>query len=158
MLKSVDFWSRLRAEAFAFTARHAVISITDPGQEPARIAGTATLLRLSFFDLTEDIGHPDFPPEKLFVPQKAQALRRFIDDVQRARDIDTCIVHCEAGISRSAAVALALEAFTGAAFPTRAKASLANTLVVQVCQAELGTRITVPPHRNPSSSSFFGNS
>lgn len=158
MLQTVDFWPRLRAEAFPFTARHAVVSITDPGQTPANIVGTSTLLRLSFFDLVEDIGHPDFPPEKLFVPQKARALREFIAAVQQASRIDTCIVHCEAGVSRSAAVALVVEALTGAAFPTRARAGLANALVLQVCEMEMGLQITLPPLPESSGGSFFGRS
>lgn len=158
MLRIVDFWSRQRAEAFLFTARHAVVSITDPGQKPADIAGTSTLLRLSFFDLVEDLGHPDFPPEKLFVPQKARALRQFIAGVQQAPLVDTCIVHCEAGVSRSAAVALVVEALTGAAFPTRDRAMLANTLVLQVCETEMGLQIAVPPLPEQSGGPFFGNS
>lgn len=147
MIESVDFWPRVAAESFLFTPLHAVISITCPNQAPARIGGSGDLLRLSFYDLTEDPEHPDFPPSTLFTEEQAQLLHSFLRRLHDARENYQLVVHCEAGVSRSAAVALVAEAYSRCAFPTRSKASAANARILEMCGDLLGFPIAAPAHK-----------
>ncbi len=104
---------------------YAVISITDPGEpeaklqfDPKRIA----ILRLAFHDFTEEpeefarlVHAADRPVDLEGVPETqwvlpsavhAQAIVGFFRSV--APKIEKLVVHCEAGVSRSAAVGAAL--------------------------------------------------
>ena len=89
-----------------------VISITDPGQSLADIhTGGAVydIFRMSFYDLETDVKFL-----RGFYPCATigdlRGLRTFVD---KWRDVDVLIVHCAAGISRSAAVAAAIEQYLG---------------------------------------------
>lgn len=145
MIESVDFWPRHQAEAARFSARQAVISVTDPGQAPAMLAGAVDVLRLSFYDLPAPVaGDARVYPENLFGEKHAQALRQFVDHLHGLAEQRMLVVHCEAGVSRSAAVALCVAALTGCAFPNRARAAYANTHVVQVCAEAWDLTITPP--------------
>lgn len=113
--------NRLSAEAVSSLIRtsHAIISITDPDKELADFAPNQNridILSLQFYDL-EDIrdemaledaaeyvntfGHGLF--------SNAQAVQ-IVDFVERIKDkVNGILIHCEAGVSRSAAVAAAIE-------------------------------------------------
>lgn len=106
----VLFCNREEAEEFssrAYLERFAVISITDPGSKPARLRETAEcvgILRLEFHDLDRPIdGLDDY---KLFMPDDARQIADFVRGVKSK--IGTLLIHCEAGISRSASVAAAV--------------------------------------------------
>ena len=145
MMATIVFWPRRQAEDFRFSEREAVISITDPGQAPAVLTGATHVLRLSFFDLVEPIDtDPRFGPESLFGARHAQALQQFVQGLEAAGCVRTLVVHCEAGVSRSAAVALCVATLTGYAFPNLARTAYANRHVVQVCAEEWGIAITPP--------------
>ncbi len=117
MIKMVKFVSQLHMENLeAPCLNTAVISITAPGDHPARIKeGFNSVLRLQFDDLYEEIIHeaigaiPDANPDgyvlwhNLRLPDAnhAKAILEFLDTLTCER----LIVHCHAGVSRSAAVA-----------------------------------------------------
>ncbi len=89
--------SQREAEAFepvqGLTSR-AIISITDPGREPAQLAAFGEMLRLQFRD--DDVCGP-----RSMQPEDAVRILRF---ARRHRDLEL-FVHCEHGMSRSPAVA-----------------------------------------------------
>jgi predicted protein tyrosine phosphatase len=83
---------------------YVVISITDPGSDPANIKPSPDLrgiLRLQFWDLNGS--RPGY--ERVFTEDDAREIRIF---VSKHKDIGTIVCHCEAGISRSSGVAAAL--------------------------------------------------
>jgi len=94
--------NRRQAEGIGSQARAALVSITDVNTGPANIqpAAWADVLRLQFSDLPHDLqehrGAGYVPPQRNHARQIATFIRTHLD-----RSI---YVHCEAGISRSAAV------------------------------------------------------
>jgi len=83
---------------------HAVISITDPDKPEASLRTnreTKGVLRLQFDDATYKY-HPDCV---LFTQDMATQIKCFLEQMI---PVNYLIVHCEAGISRSAAVAQAV--------------------------------------------------
>lgn len=150
MITNVQFWPRWKAECETFLPSHAVISITDPGQAPASIRGAGALLRLEFFDLTAPVqGDARFAADSLFNSERAASLISFLQRLQAESQEHLVVVHCEAGVSRSSAVALFVEAFTGCSFPLRAQSDLANTLVLRILAAQSGVALERPPHYQP---------
>ena len=97
-------WSRDKAESEVLPDEHAMISITDRKEEAALPAccQRKMLLRISFPDAERPIeGH------ELFSSSDANKILDFVAQVVEAGH-RVLVVHCEAGISRSAAVAAAL--------------------------------------------------
>lgn len=88
--------------------RTAVISITSPGRIdlPEFSDNFGAVLRLQFHDFDGKTTRYDVPSEKL-VPFDEGMAQQIIDFVNalKAKKIDTLVVHCHAGISRSAAIA-----------------------------------------------------
>ena len=104
--------NRALVELEAFTPKrpHITISITDPASKKGKDYGEANLfpsdkrldtLRLEFYDITESVGH--------YYPISKEQAQQIVDFVRGWKDkVGLIVVHCEAGISRSAAVAAAL--------------------------------------------------
>lgn len=99
-LQQVVYISRREAEIRVGSADWAIISISDPMHYPAMLkGGWHSILRLEFSDIEQ--------PGKfkvLFSADDARAIRAFVHHA----DENGCIgmlVHCKAGISRSAAIA-----------------------------------------------------
>lgn len=120
-MKEIFVYSRNVVEALpAHDEPHIIISINSPGQEPARIrTNNATLGRVNLFfwdlDQRPAAGHVeyegkqydfnDIPEEELCQPADAV---KVIDLVLAHPEAKQIVVHCRAGVSRSAAVAAAL--------------------------------------------------
>ena len=101
MLELIFSTSRAGAQAFAWREPFAVISITDPGSRPVIFARSTPVARcdLQFWDVVDG-------PNDVF---NAAMARRAIAFVRReCGDATLLLVHCEAGISRSTAMAEAL--------------------------------------------------
>ena len=100
--RSVNFLSQRTAEALPGDASVYLISITDG--LPAQVSGHwAGLLRLSFHDVEPEWA---MPGQRLMDVGQAEAIARLANE---AAGVDAdIIVHCQAGISRSGAVAFAL--------------------------------------------------
>ncbi len=129
-ISQVRYTSRQLAESLAGNPYMAVISITDPSTPPARLDPMFRhVLRLSFFDaVPADEYQPPLPG--LFDLHMARAIDNFIRKLQMAPFDMSVMVHCEYGISRSAAVALFVEALTGASLAAREFAYAANQWVI----------------------------
>jgi predicted protein tyrosine phosphatase len=102
MLELIFSTSRAGAEAFAWREPFAAISITDPGSRPVALAQPTLVARcdLQFWDVV------DGPEGEIF---DAAMARRALEFVERGCGGATLLlVHCEAGISRSTAMAEAI--------------------------------------------------
>lgn len=115
--KTVAFISKYAMENHLKPSKDtAIISITDPSDTPANIPeGFHSILRVQFDDLYEELLREEvgtFPDiclqgdilwHNLVLPdaRHAKAILEFINQL----DCDHLVVHCHAGISRSAAVA-----------------------------------------------------
>lgn len=86
-----------------------LVSITDPGAPPVDLP--LDPLRLAVLRLAFDDARPgDQPPDeeqtlRLMTAKDSRAIWNFVSDL---RDVETLIVHCGAGWSRSAAVGAAV--------------------------------------------------
>lgn len=90
---------------------HVIISITTVPDDQAKLrlgAACRGVLRLSFVDADEP--RPD-QPNTLFGRPEARAIREFV--TQHHAAIARIVVHCDAGLSRSPAVAAALAVCLG---------------------------------------------
>jgi predicted protein tyrosine phosphatase len=99
-LRNVIFTGREEAEARKGWRDWAVISITEPGYYPANLqSGWNGILRLEFHDI-------DAPrePYVLFTNDDAAKIIEFVARMH-GNSCEGIMVHCKAGISRSAAVA-----------------------------------------------------
>ena len=138
--RRVQFFSRQVIEGMPHgDPRTALISITDPG-DPARLPeGWAAVLRLEFDDITPPFPvlicdgnqHRDLAP---FDASMATQVLEFVGAV--LPDVNRIIVHCNAGISRSAAVARFLADDYG--YRLHDKAEWANRHVLSVLYKAAG--------------------
>src|SRR6185437_7480088 len=86
---------------------HVIISITSGPEDVARLPASATcqgILRLCFADAEESSALVD--EAQLFTEAQAAAIWRFVLEHREA--VERVVVHCDAGFSRSPAVAAAL--------------------------------------------------
>lgn len=98
--KEVIFMSQQQAEEIdpsCLLGKKIIISITDPGEFANLQDGWDDVLRLQFNDI--DFQILDYT---LFSDKQAEYIKNFL---YNNSDFDLCVVHCYAGISRSAAVA-----------------------------------------------------
>lgn len=97
-----------RAAAYKTLARpYAVISITTPGDEEATIAPSdncRAVLRLSFYDIRAAECNAEW---QTVLPEHARRIWAFVG--RYWEHIEELIIHCDAGQSRSPAVAAALD-------------------------------------------------
>ncbi len=112
MFRAVKYISRQVAESLPSEANVVMVSINEPGGEPARLmGGFAAVLRIAFWDVNTP--HPvtgEYNGETfVYAPitrEQAQEIADFLDRWQAPPDgPEMLIVHCRAGVSRSAAVA-----------------------------------------------------
>lgn len=143
MIKSIDFWPRLKAENFKFSEGHVVISISDPGQRPPAIYNPLNTLRLEFYDVKDDIESLKFA-NGMFKEDHANAIIKLLDQYKDSPEEVDLVVHCEAGICRSAAVALFAHYYTKAPFKTLSKTSHANEYIVGLLSNIGGVDAIIP--------------
>ena len=144
-ITQVHFASRDLAESLAGNPYMAVISITDPGTPEARLnPAFRHVLRLSFYDaVPADEFMPACPG--LFDHHMAARISTFIGELHAAPFEISLMVHCEYGISRSAAVALFASALTGAPLEAREFTYEANQWVIDQLEARHhGLSVDVP--------------
>jgi hypothetical protein len=112
MITSVKFFSKEEVESMSGSATVGMISITNPvGSGPNRSPGTpakldkekwGALIRLEFDDVTPSISYR-YPNYQLMTEEQAREILDWLEEHED--DLKAIYVHCEAGISRSAAVA-----------------------------------------------------
>ena len=114
-VNQVFYTSRQLAESLAGNPYMAVISITDPGTAEAKLnPAFRHVLRLAFYDALPADEYLPAPMPGLFDYRMARQIATFVQDLHNAQDEVSMLVHCEYGVSRSAAVALFVEAWSGA--------------------------------------------
>src|SRR5215469_4831563 len=113
-------FSRQMAQTIAVPGRYVVISINDNREDPEQTAadlcnvrtGYADMLQVVFDDLTPDSHDPvGFPYLVVMNDEMAEEIVRFWD--RWRNDVDRFVIHCTAGISRSAGVGSALARLEG---------------------------------------------
>jgi predicted protein tyrosine phosphatase len=134
-INRVLFTSRKLAESLNGNPYMAVISITDPTTPEAKLDPLFRhVLRLSFFDaIPADEYQPMLPG--LFNRKLAKNIDEFVGEVHAAPFEMSVMVHCEYGVSRSAAVALFVEAVSGAPLEAREFTYEANPWVLDTLLA-----------------------
>lgn len=107
---SVCFCGQPEAEEISGYPTGAIVSITNPGEAAALKVGWGAVLRVQFWDSAydeEDIRRlgPAWERQSSCFPARrhAEEIRRFIEALPP--QIEFLVVHCGAGVSRSAAVA-----------------------------------------------------
>ena len=116
MLRRVLFVSQRQAEGMRPPRATALISITDPARQPARIGdGWHSVFRVSF----DDVDPVTFPGQDghlcAIESQQVADIAAFVaEHIHRCRRL---VVHCRHGVSRSAAVAKAIAEVCDAPFP-----------------------------------------
>lgn len=130
-IKKVFYTSRQHAESLPGNPSTAVISITDPGQTEAQLSAEfKDVLRVAFYDAEPADEYLPAPIPGMFDQMMAREIGSFTEKLQSAPDDTAIIVHCEHGISRSAAVALFVEALSNAPLRAREFAYDANPWVI----------------------------
>lgn len=143
MILDVDFISRARAESLQPHSDLVVISITEPEADVARLAiPEDRVLRLVFHDV--DPGNQVENRWKLFDDQHAKEVINFVRQLHADQRSYKLAVHCRAGISRSAAIALFVAEETGCHFRRKPFSGLANRHLLSVLGKASGHQITAP--------------
>lgn len=145
MIELVDFVSLNRLEAMQGDPAWAVVSITDSDKSDARIpSGFGPAIRLKFDDLDVDAltqGSQGVP----FTQDDARRLLVFLNEISDSPDQVGVLVHCEAGRSRSAAIAILISGLFGGKFLHERRVDGWNDLVLSILERQAGRRI-VRPH------------
>ena len=143
----VYFTSRKLAESLAGNPYMAIISITDPGTHEARLDPLFQhVLRLSFFDAEPADEYLPAPYPGLFDHEMARLIGDFVQELHAAPFEISVMVHCESGVSRSAAVALFVEAYSGAPLAAKEFTCEANQWVIsRMSQLYPDLLIEIPP-------------
>ena len=146
-INNVHFVSREHAESLAGSPSTAVISITDPGTPDANLcAEFKDVLRLSFYDAVPAEEYLPAPMPGLFDHVMARQIGNFVHELRDDPSDISVMVHCEYGVSRSAAVALFVEAYAEAPLTAREFAYDANQWVVdRLLHQYPELQIDIPP-------------
>jgi protein-tyrosine phosphatase len=102
MINKTIFVGRATAETTHGWHNWAIISITEPGLNDAAklLSGWHSVLRCEFFDFEAEMAQRPF---MLMTNKEAEAIVEFVHAA--APNVEGILIHCKAGISRSAAVA-----------------------------------------------------
>jgi len=147
MILSVDFIAQLEAEVLPgapLQSDVALISIATPGERAPKLPHFLERLSFEFHDVEDDQ-----EPWIVFNDEHAKAILEFIARIHAHDKGWRCIVHCKAGISRSAAVAIYVAEATGCEFPRRQETGEANLMVLQVLADASGLRLARPSGEKP---------
>lgn len=145
-ISHVYYTSRRKAEKLPGAPDMAVISITDPGTPEASLAPSFTqVLRLSFLDAVPADEFVPNPYPGMFDHKFARRISEFVGQLHQAPGLFKVMVHCEYGVSRSAAVALFVEAYSQAPLEAREYTYAANPWVVQQLEALHPDLEIIPP-------------
>lgn len=148
-INQVHFASRELAESLAGNPYMAVISITDPGTPDAKLDPLFQhVLRISFYDAVPADEFLPAPMPGLFDHLMARRISDFVKELHNAPFEISVMVHCEYGVSRSAAVALFVEAYSGAPLAAREFTYEANQWVIhRMSLLHPQLNIDVPPEK-----------
>ena len=144
MLDQVDFVSTVRLESMQGDPSWAVISITDPGTSVARVhPDFGPVLRLSF----DDLDHRNIvngSAGRIFSRGDCRQVLLWLDLMQSDHAIRGVLVQCEAGRSRSAAMAVYISGMHGARFANRRRVDGFNELVLSTFETMMQVKVARP--------------
>jgi predicted protein tyrosine phosphatase len=106
-----------------FNKQDRVISISTPGMIPTNIQGAGEVLYTAFHDIKERIELNNIDPKQpkiILEPVTREQIQEIVDKVKEwdaLREYVDVTVHCDAGVSRSGAVAAYIFAYTMCPFP-----------------------------------------
>src|SRR5574343_1562110 len=134
-ISQIRYTSRQQAEQLRGSPFAAVVSITDPGSPEAKLDPLFRhVIRLSFFDAIPAADYLPAPIPGLFDYRMAGEISSIIEKLHTTTVDHALIVHCEYGVSRSAAVALFAAALTGAPLAAHEFTYAANQWVLDQFQ------------------------
>lgn len=144
MLDQVDFVSTNRLESMQGDPSWAVISITDPGTSVARVhPDFGPVLRLSF----DDLDHGNIVngcAGRQFGLHEFRQVMAWLDTLKANPCIRGVLVQCEAGRSRSAAMAVFISGVYGAKFANRRRVDGFNELVLSMFETMTQSKVGRP--------------
>lgn len=143
MIRGIIYMSRLEAEALLPKENWACISISTPGDGLAELReGWFAIHRTYFHDIdTRTSGLIQF---NLHIARQIIEFVRVLDDEDK--DV-VLIIHCDAGISRSGAVALFINEWFAPGIHLNPDSSLYNRHVRRTLEEAAGTLGLQPPTR-----------
>lgn len=145
MITAVDFISLEMFNAIHICEDMAVVSIGWSTEKRPDWPISVPALRLEFLDLTpEEAQGEGVMPGVLATHAQLQSLIDFTTNLHADPKPRRMVVHCFAGVSRSAAAALVVHAVTQCDFPRQPDAVFANTHVLQLSENLLGAVISLP--------------
>ena len=115
----------------------AIISVTDP-EEPIACENHDNVLRLQFHDL--DVIWPQLNEVTYFSNEMADKIVEFVN---ANNNVDHMVVHCEAGICRSPAIAAAISEYLGIAH-VFFRSHIPNTMVFSMLRTRFGFKRSIP--------------
>lgn len=136
----INVLSREKAVKYSYSCKDdiVIISISTPFDPTPKFNNNPHIkgiFRMSFYDVMEGDAQ-DYEPPK---PSNFAGLKRFIDS--NKNKIDGIIIHCDAGISRSAGCAMAMADYVGCEniVRTQGEKFRPNFTVYDCTRKELGT-------------------
>ena len=117
MISHIEVCSRAKIESRKNIKDAAIISITNIGASDANIQqNNLNILRLKFDDIDPiwfaKIG-ANVDTTRIFNKALAEKIKKWTSNLIDDKQIYTLIIHCEMGVSRSGAIATAIQEFTG---------------------------------------------
>lgn len=138
MIGFINFLSRAHAEQRQAESCDVLVSISEPDAPlPQLKAGWRDVLSVQFWDVLEPIER-DGNLYPAITDEQAALIADFIRHWQGSAEKVRFTAHCQAGVSRSAAVALSAHDYSGGEFARRQLACNANVLVVRRVNEALG--------------------
>lgn len=132
MIKSVRFIPKVEAQLLEPSSTIAIISINGLLGIPPQLVGFHSILRLEFEDVREPTAFG------AFTQAHAEHIHNFLEQLKiETTELDV-IVHCKAGVSRSAAVAIYIANTYKCKFPQVEFACGANSYVLNMLEARSG--------------------
>lgn len=152
-IKRLGYFPQYVIENNVFDDSFAIISVTDINGEKPEINSTKNVLRLEFLDF-EDPVKDGFDNEMIadgivFNNNYAEQIIHFIDNLN---NVNTIVVHCRMGVSRSAAISLCLAQYLKEKnmvsndffFQGEEQAVHANKLIVSTFNKHLKNPVKIP--------------
>lgn len=143
MIHSIHFLSQRQAEKIVGRPDLILVSIRTRHSAPRLHGAFGGMLPLCFDDYDPDQDGPD-SAQDTFSPEQAEELKQWLVPYLRSEEVFTLLVHCHAGVSRSAAVAWWAHQSHGIPLATTFTAGYLNRHVLRTLDPKL-----VPPPLPP---------